>query len=103
MRLRNLLLTFLLTLPLLLTAQENEYEIINANKAQYYEILQKYFADDVCSELKAEYSAMSDEELTAEMSNLPTPLRDIVLKIKNGWGEYERVPRGKLQSTQYGI
>ena len=104
MRLRNLLLTFLLTLPLLLTAQENEYEIINANKAQYYEILQKYFADDVCSELKAEYSAMSDEELTAEMSNLPTPLRDIVLKIKNGWGEYEkefRVASYKAHSKAY--
>ena len=104
MRLRNLLLTFLLTLPLLLTAQENEYEIIDANKAQYYEILQKYFADDVCSELKAEYSAMSDEELTAEMSNLPTPLRDIVLKIKNGWGEYEkefRVASYKAHSKAY--
>lgn len=104
MRLRNLLLTFLLTLPLLLTAQENEYEIIDANKAQYYEILQKYFADEVCSELKAEYSAMSDEELTAEMSNLPTPLRDIVLKIKNGWGEYEkefRVASYKAHSKAY--
>ncbi len=104
MRLRNLLLTFLLTLPLLLTAQENEYEIIDANKVQYYEILQKYFADDVCSELKDEYAAMSDEELTAEMSSLPTPLRDIVLKIKNGWGEYEkefRVASYKAHSKAY--
>lgn len=90
MKLRNLLLTLLLTLPILLNAQENEYEIIDANKYTYYEMFHEYFTDDICSELKEEYASMSDEELTAAMNNIPTPLLDIALKIKNGWGEYEK-------------
>ena len=104
MRLRNLLLTILLTLPILLTAQDSEYDVIDANKNNYYNIFREYFTDDVCSELKEKYASMSDEELTTKMSNLPTPLRDIALKIKNGWGEYEkefRVGSYKAHSMAY--
>ncbi|MBQ5731514.1 MAG: hypothetical protein IIV57_07860, partial [Bacteroidaceae bacterium] len=104
MRLRNLLLTILLTLPILLTAQDSEYDVINTNKNNYYNIFREYFTDDVCSELKEKYASMSDEELSTKMSNLPTPLRDIALKIKNGWGEYEkefRVGSYKAHSMAY--
>lgn len=90
MNIRNLLLSFLLALPILITAQENEYEVINANKSEYYRLFREYFNDDVCSELKEEYAAMSDEELSTKMSNIPTPLRNIALKIKGGWSEYEK-------------
>ncbi|MBR3855953.1 MAG: M60 family metallopeptidase [Bacteroidaceae bacterium] len=90
MKLRELLLTLLFALPIILTAQENDYELIDANKYDYYDILRGYFNDDICSELKEEYLAMSDEELRASMSELPEPLIDIALKIKNGWGEYEK-------------
>lgn len=104
MKLRKLLLALLLTLPITLTAQANDYELIDAYKYDYYNAFRGYFNDDVCSELKEEYHSMSDQELSNAMNEIPQPLIDIALKIKNGWGEYEkefRVASYKAHSKAY--
>ena len=52
-----------------------------------------YFEDDACTCLKAEYSAMSDKELSDAMkkSGMPSFMVAIALKIKNNeWGNYEK-------------
>lgn len=52
-----------------------------------------FFEDAACTRLKAEYLAMSDEELTAAMttSGMPSFMADIAIKLKNDdWEEYEK-------------
>ena len=52
-----------------------------------------WFEDVACTELKAEYKAMSDEELTQSMTEggMPAFMRDIALKLKNEtWTKYEK-------------
>ena len=52
-----------------------------------------YFEDAACTQLKAEYLAMSDEELTAAFTEggMPSFMVDIALKIKNDtWAAYEK-------------
>ena len=52
-----------------------------------------FFEDAACTELKAEYQAMSDEELTQAMveSGLPAFMTSLALKLKNGtWAAYEK-------------
>ena len=51
-----------------------------------------YFEDAACTQLKAEYQAMSDEELTAVMTEVGMPewMIATALKVKNGsWAAYE--------------
>lgn len=57
------------------------------NAGQYTEALKTFFANEICTELKAEYAAKSDDELKAAMAEagLPTMLQDIAVKIKNQW------------------
>lgn len=58
---------------------------------EYNELLPTFFADTACTELREDYAAMSDEELRAAMSELPKPLQDMALKIKNNaWGHREK-------------
>ena len=52
-----------------------------------------WFEDVACTELKAEYKMMSDEELVAAMAEggMPSYMRDIALKLKNeDWTPYEK-------------
>ncbi len=52
-----------------------------------------FFEDVACTELKAEYKAMSDEELTQSLTEagMPSFMRDIALKLKNeDWRPYEK-------------
>ena len=52
-----------------------------------------YFEDAACTQLKAEYQAMSDEELTAALTEVGMPewLVSIALKVKNAtWAAYEQ-------------
>ena len=52
-----------------------------------------FFEDAACTELKAEFKAMSDEELTASMAEagMPQYMISIALKLKNeDWAAYER-------------
>ena len=57
------------------------------------ELCNKYFEDAACTQLKAEYQAMSDETLNETMAqdSMPDFLAAIALKIKNQtWAEYEQ-------------
>ena len=52
-----------------------------------------YFEDAACTQLKAEYLAMSDDELTAAFTTggMPAFMVDIALKLKNdNWDAYEK-------------
>ncbi|MBR5151013.1 MAG: leucine-rich repeat protein [Bacteroidaceae bacterium] len=52
-----------------------------------------YFEDAACTQLKAEYLAMSDEELTAAMTDggMPAFMAEIAVKLKNeNWGKFEK-------------
>ena len=52
-----------------------------------------YFEDAACTQLKAEYLAMSDEELTATMTDggMPAFMAEIAVKLKNeNWGKFEK-------------
>ena len=52
-----------------------------------------FFEDAACTQLKAEYQAMSDEELTAAMTEVSMPeyMVNIALKVKNeSWAAYEQ-------------
>lgn len=58
---------------------------------EYNTLLPTFFADTICTELRPAYVEMSDEELCAAMSALPTSLQNIALKIKNqSWGHREQ-------------
>ena len=53
----------------------------------------KFFEDVACTQLKPEYQAMSDEELTAAMNEVGMPelMTNTALKIKNeSWAAYEQ-------------
>ena len=68
-------------------SQDNDYTaIVN-------ELRGNYFEDAACTQLKAEYLAMSDEELTAAFTEggMPTFMVNIALKLKNDtWAPYEK-------------
>ena len=52
-----------------------------------------WFEDVACTQLKAEYQAMSDEELTQSMTEggMPSFMVDIAIKLKNeAWAAYEK-------------
>ena len=52
-----------------------------------------YFEDAACTQLKAEYLAMTDEELTAAMTDggMPAFMAEIAVKLKNeNWGKFEK-------------
>ena len=57
------------------------------------ELCAGFFEDAACTQLKAEYQAMSDEELSVSLTaaGLPEYMVGIALKIKNGtWATYEQ-------------
>ena len=81
----------------------SEYGTLSGTLENYYprdggddnvsELCQGFFEDAACTQLKAEYQSMSDEELTTAMAEggLPAFIRDIALKIKNNtWAAYEK-------------
>ncbi len=53
----------------------------------------KFFEDACCTQLKPEYEAMSDEELTAafDEAGMPQLMKETALKVKNqSWAAYEQ-------------
>jgi len=82
----------------------NNYGTLSGTLANYYpqepdeddlltELCAAFFEDAACTQLKAEYQAMSDEELTSAMTEagLPDGMTAIALKIKNNtWAAYEQ-------------
>ena len=66
--------------------ESSEEDIVN-------ELCTTYFEDAACTQLKAEYQAMSDEELTMALTEagMPEYMVSIALKVKNSsWAAYEQ-------------
>ena len=57
------------------------------NSSAYTEKLLLFFTNELCTELKADYAAMSDDALKAAMeeAGLPAMLQNVAVKIKNNW------------------
>lgn len=71
-----------------------------ANVDKYATEVSNFFADQACTELKAEYQDMSDAQLTSAMGSLPATIVEMALKVKNnswttyaGWDKTERTYR----------
>ena len=82
----------------------NSYGTLYGTLADYYpmepdeddimgEVCETFFEDAACTQLKSEYQAMSDEELTSAMTSagLDGTIVNIAKKIKNNtWANYEQ-------------
>ena len=57
------------------------------NSTSYTEKLLTFFTNELCTELKADYAAMSDDALKAAMeeAGLPAMLQNVAVKVKNNW------------------
>ena len=87
MKLRNLLLFFLMAVMAVAANAQLSY----SNAATNYAKFKKFFNDDICTELALPYSAMSDEQLREQMSDIATVLVDVAIKIKNNaWEKNEK-------------
>ncbi len=72
---------------------ENYYPQEEDSTAVVNNLRSTYFEDAACTQLKAEYQAMSDEELTAAFAEggMPDFMTNIALKLKNeNWANYEK-------------
>ena len=86
------------------TAWKEYYSTISGTLDNYYprepeeddivnELCGSFFEDAACTQLKSEYQAMSDEELSAAFTtaNMPEYMLGIALKVKNNtWKAYEQ-------------
>ena len=65
---------------------KNFTDLIN-NSASYTEKLLVFFTNELCTELNADYAAMSDDALKAAMeeAGLPAMLQNVAVKVKNNW------------------
>ena len=87
MKLRNLLLSVLMVAAsLAANAQLN-----SSNATTNYAKFKKFFNDDICTELALPYSAMTDDQLREQMSDIAKELVDVAIKIKNdAWEKNEK-------------
>lgn len=70
-------------------AAYNESSDLQENAGSYTELLKGFFTDLSCTELKPAYESMDDNALRTAMSDLPTAVRDMAVKVKNSsWKEY---------------
>ena len=69
----------------------NAATLSQGNDVANYKKFKKFFNDDICTELALPYSAMTDEQLKAQMSDIPSELVEVALKIKNNtWAKNEK-------------
>ena len=71
----------------------NYYPMETEDNDKVNELCNTFFEDNACTQLKAEYQAMSDEELTAAFAQagMPDYMTPIALKVKNAsWAAYEQ-------------
>lgn len=66
---------------------------IVSNESVFAAVYEPFFEDKACTVLKAEYAAMSDDELIAAMSELPAELQQIALKVKNDSWNTEKMEK----------
>ncbi len=72
---------------------ENTYPMERDANAIAKEMCANFFEDAACTRLKAEYQAMTDEELTAAFAEVEMPeyMINIALKVKNEtWANFEK-------------
>ena len=97
--------SLLLSLLMLVVAVAANAQLSTNNAQRYYAEFKHYFVDDICTELKVPYSAMTDEQLRTTMSAMPEELINIALKVKNNaWEKREkefRVFEAKPYSNSY--
>lgn len=74
-------------------ATYEEFNTAISNESTYAAAFEPLFEDKACTVLKAEYAAMSDDELLAAMSELPTDLQEIALKVKNDSWNTEKMEK----------
>ena len=68
----------------------NKFNQLLTDKDQIMEKYSSFFEDESCSQLKSEYTSMSDEELTAAMEGCGETLISFALKVKNNsWAKRE--------------
>ena len=89
MKLKSLLFSVLAMLTFTAWAQSSS-DLVN-NAARYYAEYKNLFKDEICTELKDAYNAMTEEQFMPHLEGYPQELVDLALKIKNNsWGEYEK-------------
>ena len=72
---------------------EDTYPLPNDSSSVVNELQETFFEDAACTTLKAEYLAMSDEQLTKALTDagMPTYMTPIAIKLKNDqWTKYEK-------------
>ena len=79
-----LLIAMVLTVP-------SMAQLSSSNAATNYAKFKKFFNDDICTELALPYSAMTDEQLREQMSDIAKELVNVAIKIKNNaWEKNEK-------------
>lgn len=72
---------------------EKKYPMEEDSVAVVNDLCETFFEDAACTTLKAEYQAMSDDDLTAAMKDAGMPgfMTEIAVKLKNeAWNAYEK-------------
>ena len=66
-------------------------QLNSSNATTNYAKFKKFFNDDICTELALPYSAMTDDQLREQMSDIAKELVDVAIKIKNdAWEKNEK-------------
>ena len=81
----------LLSLFAIALALPSMAQLSSGNAATNYAKFKKFFNDDICTELALPYSAMTDEQLREQMSDIAKELVDVAIKVKNNaWEKNEK-------------
>ena len=86
--------------------QKAEMEAIVAREAKIADVVESYFVDKACTEMKGEYRSITDQKLTDHMMahNLPEDVQSMVLNIKNGWkNEFNPALSARFRVQEYQI
>ena len=81
----------LLSLFAIALALPSVAQLSSGNAATNYAKFKQFFNDDICTELALPYSAMTDEQLREQMSDIAKELVDVAIKVKNNaWEKNEK-------------
>ena len=84
--------------------EKTALESIAAKNSTYAPIVEGYFTDAACTELKAEHAAKTDAQMKETMAadGLPEEVQAIVLRIKNKWAdEFNPAMSAKFRVQSY--
>lgn len=80
-------------------AQYTEQKKVIANLSNLRLKLTNFFDDYACTQLKANYAALSDDSLRTVMAEMPEEIQEMAVKIKNNsWAQWER----EFREARYG-